>query len=287
MSDRRNPIDEFQSMFRRAEREPYNYAKVPLETAAIIVDGNHHQAEKQRDEVLQFLPRLETVSNWRLIDGSQYDNVNDLLRLIDELQTDLLITHRHLQEGAMLPQHSLGVYLDVLTQATSIPVLVLPGTASKPISLQERICNRVLVVTDHITGDHRLINYGVRMCAQGGTVWLCHVEDDAVFSRYMNAISRIPEIDTDQARELIDRQLLKEADDFIQTCIAELRTDGPKITYHGEVLRGHRLHEYRKLIDEHEIDLVVTNTKDEDQLAMHGLAYSMSVEWTDIAMLLL
>jgi hypothetical protein len=131
------------------------------------------------------------------------------------------------------------------------------------------------------------VNYGVRMCATGGTVWLCHVEDDATFERYLDCISRIPEIDTDQARELIERQLFKEAEDFIQTCIEELRTDGPKLAYHSQVTRGHHLKEYRTLINAHDINLVVANTKDEDQLAMHGIAYSLSVEMVDVAMLLL
>ena len=114
-----------------------------------------------------------------------------------------------------------------------------------------------------------------------------HVEDDATFERYLDCISRIPEIDTDQARELIDRQLIKEAEDFIQTCIEELREDGPNISYHSQVSRGHHLKEYRDLIGANDIDLVVANTKDEDQLAMHGIAYSLSVELLDVAMLLL
>jgi len=164
---------------------------------------------------------------------------------------------------------------------------VLPGTAAEPRPFTERVCNRVMVVTDHISGDNRLINYGVRICATGGTIWLCHVEDDAIFKRYMNTISRIPEIDTDQAAELIDKQLLKEAADFTATCIAELQERGPKISYQANITRGHHLQVYCDLIDAHEIDLLVANTKDEDQLAMHGMTYSLSVELLDVALLLL
>lgn len=287
MSDSLQSIDEFESMFRRAEREPYAYCDVPISTVTIVTDSDRRAAEQVQASFTDFLPRLNTVENWRLIDGSQYSNVNELLQQVDAEQTDLVVTYRHLQEQSLVPQHSLGVYLDVLTQATSIPVLVLPGTAAEPKPIDGRICNRVMVVTDHIAGDHQLINYGVRMCASGGTVWLCHVEDDVTFRRYLECISRIPEIETDQARELIARQLFKEARDFIQTCIDELRQDGPKLSYHSEVRLGHHLQEYRELIDAHDIDLVVTNTKDEGQLAMHGAAYSLSVEMHDVAMLLL
>ena len=166
MSDHRNSIDEFESIFRSAEREPYNFANIPIETVAIVVDGDRASAEALQKSILDFLPRLDTVQSWRLIDGGQYSNVNELLERIDEQQTDLIITYRHLQEEALLPQHSLGVYLDVLTQTTSIPVLVLPGTAAAPLPFNERICNRVMVVTDHISGDHQLINYGARICAR-------------------------------------------------------------------------------------------------------------------------
>ncbi len=287
MSDHRNPIDEFESLFRRAEREPYLYADVPISTVAIIVDSDRQSAERLQQSLVEFLPRLNGVETWRLIDGSQFSNVNELLSQIDERQTDLVITYRHLQEKTLVPQHSMGVYLDVLTQTTSVPVLVLPGTAAEPRPFTERVCNRVMVVTDHISGDNRLINYGVRICAAGGTIWLCHVEDDAIFKRYMDTISRIPEIDTDQAVELIDKQLLKEAADFTATCIAELQERGPKISYQANITRGHHLQVYCDLIDAHEIDLLVANTKDEDQLAMHGMTYSLSVELLDVALLLL
>ena len=50
---------------------------------------------------------------------------------------------------------------------------------------------------------------------------------------------------------------------------------------------GHHVREYRRLIDDNQVDLLVANTKDDDQLAMHGMAYSLSVELVDVPMLLL
>ena len=274
-------------MFRRSAREPFVYADIPIESVALVTDGSGGDAELKKSALLKFLPALETVRKWRLIVGADYSSVGQLLERIDERQTDLVLTYRHLQETSLLPQHSLGVYLDVLTQATTIPVLVLPGTSAQPIAVDQRVCNRVMVVTDHISGDDRLINYGARMCAAGGTIWLCHVEDDGVFARYMRAIERIPEIESDMARELIGRQLLKEASDFIETCISVLREKGPNVAYQQSVTQGHHLSEYRQLIDSHDVDLLIANTKDADQLAMHGMTYSLSVEMIDVAMLLL
>jgi len=280
-------LDEFESMFRRAEREPFVYQEPPLEHVTVITDRAEEDSLATQQETQRFLKRLPDSVQWRRINGGDYDNVTQLLDQINAEPTDLIVTYRHLREGELIPQHSLGVFLDVLTQVTTIPVLVLPGTAGHPVSLDGEICDRVLLVTDHIAGDDRLINYGVRMCASGGTVWLCHVEDDAVFERYMRAISRIPDIDTDKARELIGAQLLKEARDFIETCIAELNEKLPILTYHAIVEQGHRLSEYRKVIEADDVDLVVCNTKDEGQLAMHGMAYSMAVELQETPLLLL
>lgn len=280
-------IDEFESIFRRAERELFQYVEVPLSTVTLVSDADSSTASSTVKMIQAFLPRLAGVEHWRVITGDQYRTVAELLDLLDTNQTDLVITRRHLQEDSFVPQHSLGVYLDVLTQTTSIPVLVLPGSAARPASVADRVCDRVMVVADHISGDNRLINYGTRMCREGGSIWLCHVEDDAAFSRYMQAIERIPEIDSDDARELIEKQLLADAQEFIKGCADEIQQHAPNIKVHSYVGRGHHLRDYRRLIEDHDIDLLVLNTKDDDQLAMHGRAYSISVELTDVSMLLL
>lgn len=280
-------IDEFESMFRRAERKTFEHVEVPVKSVAVITDQSADESERRRQELLTFLPALNSAENWRTVTGDDYSNVAELLAKLDEQQTDLVVTWRHLQEQALVPQHSLGVYLDVLSQVATIPVLVLPGTSAQPKSVAGQVCDRTMVVADHISGDNRLINYGSRMCPDGGTLWLCHVEDDAVFERYMDAIERIPQIDSEQAREAIESTLLKEASDFIQTCIEELQSERPTVNYESRVTRGHFLQQYTELIQNAEIDLLVANTRDEDQLAMHGMAYSLSVELIDTAMLLL
>ncbi len=285
--DKNEHIDEFESMFKRAEREPFVFTDVPINSIALVTDGTQEEAHAELASLLKFLPRFQSVSTWHVINGEDYSNVGQLLEAINRHPLDLIVTYRHLQEKSLVPQHSLGVYLDVLTQAIPIPVMVLPGTAAEPVSIDCRVCNRVMVIADHISGDNALINYGARMCSNGGLLWLCHIEDDAVFERYMKAIERIPEIESDQARRLIEGQLLNEATNFIETCLAVLRELEPSIHYHSFVARGHHPYEYRALIDRHDVDLLVTNTKDKDQLAMHGMAYTLSVEFSGVAILLL
>ena len=283
--DRLEQIDEFESLFRRSERESFLYVDVPIESVAVVTGDE--PSEAMQGALTRFLPRIGGATNWRAIGSGDYQSVAELLERVDAQQVDLLVTRRHLGEEDLSPLHSLGVYLDEITQRTSIPVLVLPGTARSPLELPTEPCRRVMVVADHISGDHRLINYGVRMCSDGGSIWLCHVEDDMVFGRFVEAIERIPEIATEPGAALLEAQLLKEAEDFIATCFETLRETDLNVSLKSHVGMGHHVREYRRLIDEHQIDLLVANTKDDDQLAMHGMAYSLSIELVDVPMLLL
>ena len=47
------------------------------------------------------------------------------------------------------------------------------------------------------------------------------------------------------------------------------------------------IREYQNLIEEHQVDLLVFNTKDHDQLAMHGLGYPLAIELRQIPLLML
>ena len=283
--DRLEQIDEFESMFRRSERESFVYVDIGIESVAVVTGDESN--ELVPGELRSFLPRIGDSTRWHTLGSGDYHNVAELLERIDAQQVDLLVTRRHLGEDSLSPQHSLGVYLDELTQRTSIPVLVLPGTSRSPLPLPSAPCRRAMVVADHISGDHRLVNYGVRMCSDGGSVWLCHVEDELVFGRFVDAIERIPEIATEPGAALLKAQLLKEAEDFIASCIETLQKTGRNLSLHSHVGMGHHVKEYRRLVDGHDIELLVANTKDDDQLAMHGMAYSLSVELIDVPMLLL
>ena len=57
-----------------------------------------------------------------------------------------------------------------------------------------------MAMTDHLTGDNRLVNYAAHVTQRGGRLLLSHVEDDAIFARYTEAIPKIPTIDTARAR---------------------------------------------------------------------------------------
>ena len=144
-----------------------------------------------------------------------------------------------------------------------------------------------MVLTDHLTGSNRLIDHGIRFAASGGKLVLAHLEDDATFERYMDIISKIPAIETEVARKQIGDQLLKEPADFIASVVESLSDKVQDVTVFKEVRMGHQVDDCKSLVGEHGIRLVVMNTKDADQLAMHGLAYPLAVELREIPLLLL
>ena len=166
----------------------------------------------------------------------------------------------------------------------------IAGAWVRPLRSGEQLpqaTRSVLAVTDHLTGDDRLVNHAVHFTDPQGILYLSHIEDEADFERYLEVISKIPTIDTENAQEAIGQQLLKEPQDYIDSCRAALHESGLTLQIESSVLMGHRISDYKRLIQEHSIDLLVLNTKDEEQFAMHGLAYPLAVELRQVPMLML
>ena len=284
MADR---VDQFESIFKRADKARFAYRRPEIRRVTLVTDVNATGTAVLLKRVQQFLAVLETESpEWHTLGEGDYDRKSDLLERLLEHQADLIVTSRNLRQSDKNTPHSLGVYLDTLTQATQAPVLVLPDTQHRGEGAMTQTAS-VMVATDHLVGDARLISHAVRFTQAAGQVHLCHVEDDAAFAYYLDAISKIPAIDTALAEQALREQLLKQPADYIAHCIEVLHSHGLTATLHAHVLMGHRLRDFRRLIDDHSCDLLVLNTKDEDQQAMHGLAYPIAVEFRDIPLLML
>ena len=94
------------------------------------------------------------------------------------------------------------------------------------------------------------------------------------------------EIELEDHFENMGAQLLKEPRDYICSCRKVLEAAGLPVTLKEIVKMSRRLAEYERLIDEHHIDMLILNTMDEDQLAMHGMAYPLAVELRLLPLLL-
>ena len=178
--------------------------------------------------------------------------------------------------------------MDVLTQATTTPVLILPDPDRENLPNHKlKNTDRVMAVTDHLAGDHRLVSYAAQFTESHGTLFLAHVEDAVVFDRYIGAITKIPDLDTETAREQLRARLLKDPNDYVASCRAGLSGRSAAIKIESRVKLGCQMSDYRVLVEDNEIDLLVMYTKDEYQMAMHGVAYPLAVELRETPLLML
>ena len=281
-------VDQFESAFRAADKPVFKFLQPVVERALVVTDLRGAGATAFRDQVRDFLTVLGNGVQWNLADSDSFDTTKALLERVHQLRPDLICTYRNLHSEAWRWPYSLGEHLDVLTQIVACPVLVLPHPqAVRANSHTLQGTDIVMAVTTHLAGDNSLVNNAAGFTNDGGTLWLAHVEDERSFGRFIDAISKIDAIDTDTARERILAQMLKEPRDYIRSCKEEIINHRPSVRVEEIVTVGSRLTEFRRLIDKYTVDLLVMHTKNEDQSAMHGLAYPLAVELRETPLLLL
>ncbi len=281
-------VDQFESAFRAAAKTRFAYDEVEVESVLVVTDRRDGEVDRFRSQAEDFLGVLSRGENvrWTTVGGDDFSTVPELLELIERERPGLVCTHRHLHSEAWRWPYTLGEYIDVLTQATTTPVIVFPHPERPP---EEPLRKTMTVVgmTDHLVGDDWLVNWCARMTADGGRLVLANVEDDAVFDRFMEVVGKIPSIETEHAREQIWDRLVRDARDYLTSCAEALASEGLPFEVVDAITHGHHLVEYRRIVEDHEADLLVMNTKDDDQLAMHGLAYPLAVELRTTPLLLL
>lgn len=281
-------VDQFESVFRAASKTPFEYSEVEVGSVLVVSDRPEAEAEDFSARMRRFLSVLNRGENvrWRTVHGGEYSNVPELLALIETERPGLICTYRHLHSESWQWPHTLGEYIDVLTQATTTPVVVMPHPQA---GLDRAPTNTDVVVamTDHLVGDHTLVNWSARFTDEGGRLLLANVEDRVAFERLIATVGKIPSIDTDSARTHLVERLERDARDYMGRCRDALATAGVPISIEEEVGFGHHLTEYLRLVEEHGADLLVMHTKDQDQLAMHGLAYPLAIELRSVPLLLL
>jgi tetratricopeptide (TPR) repeat protein len=283
-------VDQFESVFRSALHDVFDYAAIKFKKILIISDLENAECSKFEETIKVFSKKLDIASDvsWLSLKKDDYDNSQKLLDKIATLDPDLIFTYRNLRSSAWQYCHSLGEYLDVLIQKTDIPVVVVPHPLEKDIKdYVLKNTDKVMAVTDHLSADNDLVNYAVQFTEKQGELYLMHIEDANTFDYYMNVISKISTIDTNDAQDEISKQLLKAPKDYINSVKSILQQEKLSISIHDIIGFGHHLTEYRKYIDEYNIDLLVLNTKDKEQMAMHGLAYPLVVELRSIPLLLI
>ena len=280
-------VDEFESVFRAADKKRFTLKPPTAQKALVITDLNQVEHKRYLDAVKEFLTPLGNELIWSQASGTSQRSVESLLEMIDDENPDLICTYRNLYTEAWRWDFSLGVHLNALNRGTTLPVLVTPSPHTDAhLSWKGNRLDNVLVATDHLTGDDELVNWGIKITRKQGTLHLLHIEPTEILDRYLDAIGKIPELDTDIAKEKILERLLHEPTDYIESCKEALSKAEPHISLEGHIATGHRVSDYRSLINAQKADLLVFPTLEEDRIALHGVAYSLAVELVDLPLLM-
>lgn len=283
-------IDQFESVFKSADKPVFRYEPFSVGSPMVLTDLDDEAAESFAVLAGKYAGAggSREISAQRVIKGADFSTIEECLDLIAVGKPDLICTYRGLHSDCWRWGQSLGSYVEVLTQTVSVPVLVFPHpAAAETLSVAEAGCRHVMAMTDHLAGDICLVNAALFFTPAQGTLHLTNLEDQQVFERYMEAIDKIPSIDSAAARDSVLAQILKEARDYIQSCRTVVGEQGLDVEIQETVELGLHVADYKRLAAARDVDLLVMNTKDSGQLAMHGLAYELAVELNDIPLLLL
>lgn len=279
-------LDEFESAFRAAERCPYGWHPFALERVMGVSD-------LQGDAFFAFRRTVESTggAGWKATNWSWLQERGEepqFAALIEGWKPDLLVGYRNLFSDSWKWPRSLGSVLNMLIHQVETPLLVLPNPKERPAFYEQPwTASRVVVLTDHLTGDHALVNWAVTMAPEGATLCLVHVEDDVVFGRYVAALSKVPGVDTDTATQQLMRQLLKEPLDYIQSVKHELGRRRPDLTVESLVTAGHQTGEVVDLVSAKGADLLVLRGRDEGTVGMHRNAHGLLVTFRAVPVLAL
>ncbi len=287
-------LDEFESIFRSAVKDVFRFEPPQLSSGLLVTDLPRAESAALEVKVRSLLATIDSAEQMQWVDlaGEDWaaprpgDPIDNLLAQIRSREPDLIVTYRHLLDTNKNSPYTLGSVVDTLTQAIPTPVLLLPPPIDGVFSFDGGT-QRVMVVTDHLTGNDQLVNYGVEFTSQEGTLYLAHVEDHATMERFLDTIDKLRRVDSNLAREQIPEKLLSMPADYIESIVEVLRAREIRETLVPVVRMGHGLTDYERLMTEHEIDLLILSGKDESQLAMHGMAHAIAVELRHKPLLLL
>ncbi|MFP6854873.1 MAG: hypothetical protein VB980_03755, partial [Opitutales bacterium] len=203
-------VDQFESVFKAAAKSTYEHKPLAIKRALVATDLDGVEANFFLQATKDYLSEAANDATWQLLEEQDFTGSRDLLQKIEEQRPDLTVTYRHLKSDSWKWPYGLGECLDVLTQATPNPVLVLPRPEREESAEALKVPPRtVMAVSGHLGSDHKLIQAAIHFTASKGKLTLSHVEDESTFNRYLNAIAKIPEIDTEIAKESILERLLK------------------------------------------------------------------------------
>ena len=180
-------VDEFESLFRSADKPQFEYRELQIERVALVTDLDAAGTAELERAVRSFLEPLPGIADATLacIAGDDFDNADTLLGKLGDVGADFVVSYRNVKGSDRSGRSTLGSYIHILSQETAVPLLLLPDPDSP--QFRERLASDgpVMVMTEALTGDSTLINSGLLFCREGGSLYLSHIESGPIFERYV------------------------------------------------------------------------------------------------------
>lgn len=265
-----NNLDIFESVFKRSVKQHFEHQEFQLDKTLIIGDGDH-------------LDRLSSFMNGycRSCTTFKYDSSfkwSALKSILEEMKPDLILIQRQLGISNHDLTYSVGPVLESVTQESNIPVLVLPH------EFDGLKIETIGIGFDHQIDNSYLVNKGLLMSKNLKNLELIHIEDESTFDYYLDAIAKIPGINTEYAETSIKDTIMDLSGDFFTDVASKLGNEKVQTTIHcrfGETVKC-----YEEIIKNREMDLLVFEAEDESKMAMHSLGHSLTIQFSNIATLL-
>jgi hypothetical protein len=152
-------VDQFESVFKAAAKVTYRHKKPAIQKILLVTDLDDAQSKLYLNSVTGFFENSLSPhdADWSVLYRNDFETVKELLEKVEDSRPDLIVTYRNLRSPSWRWPYSLGEYLDVLTQVTSTPVLVLPHPDRDDSTefLSKRPVN-VMAVSGHMCGEGTL-----------------------------------------------------------------------------------------------------------------------------------
>lgn len=282
-------IDEFESRFRRAIKPLYDYEEISISSVVLVLDG-----KAISDEDLENIKRC-TKAIFGLNDPdlrietfniSEFTSVVDCIRNIRALNPDLIISERLLGlPDTTLP--SIGAYVDSFSYRVDCPVCIVPFNFLKRNYEKCEALKNIMVLSESIQGDSKLVNFALNFVSIGTKLVLTDMINGKTFNYYIELVSKIASIETEPAREELQKLIVKMASEFEDDCITKLEEIMPDLAVAKHIDFAYKVQDYLNILNEHKADILIINSRTDEEKNLNTIAHSLAISVTDIPVMLI
>lgn len=274
-------LDHFTSVFRAADKDIITIPKCEISKVLLVTDVSHEKS-------------LLIWGSWKklffgnvdvtILHGEESKDLSLITQKIEASGCDLIVSYRCLHSDNWRYPHAIGSYVEVITQMTATPVLLMPHILEEAQEYSPP--ESIILISDDLTKEADLLGWACSFRSHSSRCTLVELENLTYLNRLLNTIAKIPQIDTEMAQEKISSQLQKDSQGWLERSQDILREwERPPSLKRVQIAQS-CMTSCIELVEEEKAKLIVLNTKDDDQLAIHGLVYPFMVQFRNIPLLL-